>query len=129
MSQPLDLVDDGIEPEPRDELHGVVVEAVLLADAEDGDDVGVVQLGGCACLALEPFYLRRIGDRVSGEHFERDTPAEGLLLGFVDHAHAAAAGLAEDPEVAQRAPTSHRERLRKPRRNCRWDRRSWASSH
>ena len=44
--------------------------------------------------------------------FERDPPAERLLLGLVDDPHAAASGLAKHPEVAQplqpRAADDHR---------------------
>ena len=36
-----------------DQLHGVEVAAVRLTDGVDGDDVGVVQLGGGLGLALE----------------------------------------------------------------------------
>jgi hypothetical protein len=91
------------------------VEPILLADAEDRHDVGVVQLGGRASLSLETFDLRRIGNCVSGEDLERDSPAEGFLLGLVDDPHAAAAGLAQQPEVAKplqaRAPDDHGSRV------------------
>ena len=69
---------------------------------------------------------KRIASRSSsaapaGQHLERDAPAERLLLGLVDDAHAAAADLAHEPELAE--PPSRREarapaprRARAPRR-------------
>ena len=38
---------------------------------------------------------------MAGQDLQRHVPAERLLLGLVDHAHAAPAHLAEDAEVAQ----------------------------
>ena len=45
---------------PPDELHGVVVEAVVLADPVDRDDVGVVQPRRGAGLAAEPLEPGRV---------------------------------------------------------------------
>src|SRR3712207_7421155 len=47
------LFRSGVEPLAVDELHHVVVDAVLLPHAEDGHDVGVVQPRGGAGLQLE----------------------------------------------------------------------------
>ena len=54
LLQLLQLVEYFIQGQALDELHDVIRHAVLLADAEDRDDVGVVQLGGGLRLALEP---------------------------------------------------------------------------
>jgi hypothetical protein len=53
----LQLVQDQVQRQPRDELHDVVVQAVLLADPEDRHDVGVVQPGRRPRLALEAAQL------------------------------------------------------------------------
>ena len=55
-----ELVEDLIKAQARDELHDVVVQAVLFADAEDRDDVGVVQPGGRPGLALEALLLAAV---------------------------------------------------------------------
>ncbi len=75
--------------------------AIVSADAEDWHDVGMVQPGRSPRLALEPQDLLGIGEGRIGEDLERDAPAKRLLLGLVDHAHAAAADLAEDAVIAQ----------------------------
>ena len=99
--QPPDLVEDRVEAEPGDELHRVVVQPVVLADAEDRHDVRVVQPRRGPGLAVEPADLLGGPGDARGQHLQGDVPAERLLLGLVDDAHAAAADLAEDAVVAQ----------------------------
>ena len=92
-------------PSPVDELHDVVVQAVLLADAEDRHDVGVVQLGRRPRLALEAAQLPRVEQGVAGQHLDGHVPAQGELLRLVDDPHAAAAHLPQDlviPQLPQR---------------------------
>ena len=84
-----------------DELHHVVMDAVLLADAEDGHDVGVVQPGGRLRLAKKPLQARGRGHPGRRQDLQRHVPAERLLLRLVDDAHAAAADLPQDAEIAQ----------------------------
>ena len=84
-----------------DELHGVVVDAAFDADGVDRDDVRVVERGGGAGFVLEAGELLLVEHRGEGQHFQGDAAAERDLLGFVDDAHAAAADLAEDAEVAE----------------------------
>src|SRR5262249_25493987 len=43
---------------------------------------------------------RAVAGAGPGQHLEGDAPAQGLLLGLVNHAHAAAADLAQDAVVA-----------------------------
>ena len=50
-SQP---VDEPVEALAVDELHGVVEQVAVRADAEDRHDIGVVQPARGACLAVEP---------------------------------------------------------------------------
>src|ERR1700683_4981893 len=69
------------------EFHGNKQLAVLLADLVDGADVGMIQRGGCACLSPKTLEcLWNLGEAV-GKKFERDEPAEGGVLGFVDNTH------------------------------------------
>ena len=108
-SQPPQVVQHHVEPQPGDELHHEIMVTVLPAHAEDRHDVGVVQLGRGLRLALEPPHLLGVQQRAGREHLQRHPPAERFLLGLVDHPHAAAADLAEDAVVAQPLqPDAHR---------------------
>ena len=100
-AEPAEFGDDLVEPLAADELHGVEVRAVVLADAEDRDDVGVVQPGGGPRLHGETLQLRRASHLLPGQDLQGDVPAERLLDRLVDDAHAAPADLAEDRVVAQ----------------------------
>ena len=75
--------------------------AVVTADAEDRDDVGVVQPRRGAGLSLKTQDLIGVGQRRVRQDLEGNPPAQRLLLGLVDDAHAAAADFAEDAVVAQ----------------------------
>src|SRR5262249_7368588 len=89
---------DVIEAETFDVLHHVEWLVVVLPDAEDRHDVGVVQPGGSLGLALEALNLSSVDERPGRQDLERDLPAEPFLLGLVDHAHSTAADLANDTE-------------------------------
>ena len=84
-----------------DELHGVVVDAALAADRVDRDDVGVVQMRGRLGLDAEPGDLPRVDGGGEREDLQGHPTAQRVLLGLVDDAHAAAAELADDAEVAE----------------------------
>ena len=61
--QPLQLVNDQVEPLALDDLHRVVDDVALLADLEDRYDVGVMEPRRAAGLAAEPLHraaVRRI---------------------------------------------------------------------
>ena len=75
--------------------------ALIPAHAEDRHDIGVVQPSGRPRLPLEPQHLLGVGESRIGQDLEGDPPAQRLLLGLVDHPHAAPADLAENPVVAQ----------------------------
>jgi hypothetical protein len=96
-----------------DELHDVVVQAVLLADAEHRDDVGVVQPRRRPRLALEPPQVPGVEQGVGGQHLDGDVPAQGQLLRLVDDPHAAPAHLPEDLVVPQ-LPQRRRGGVRPP---------------
>ena len=73
----------------------------MLADAEDRHDVGVVQLGGSLCFALEALQLLGVVQGLARQHLDRDPPPQGLLLRLVDDAHATATDLPQQDVVAQ----------------------------
>ena len=93
--------DDRVEPHPLDILHHEIVEAVLLADAQNRHDVRMVQAAGRPRFAEESPAVRIVEPRVTGQHFHRHATAKRFLHGLVDDAHAAAADLSQDAEVAQ----------------------------
>ncbi len=102
--RPAEAADVGqhlVEPLALDELHGVVVDAAALADAEDGHDVGVVQPPGRLGLAAEAGQVRRVQERRGRQHLESNVPAERFLLRLVNDAHAAPAHLTQDAVVAE----------------------------
>ena len=73
---------------------------------------GWCEVRGGVGFVLEALQLPRVEHGGERQHLERDAAAERNLLGLVDDAHAAAADLAEDAEVAEDPhPTlSQRER-------------------
>ena len=84
-----------------DELHGVVVHPLVLADAEHGHDIGVMQVGRHLGFAGEAVLVLRVEQHLLGQHLERHPAPQRLLLGLVDDAHAAAADFADDVVVAE----------------------------
>ena len=99
--QTFQFLQDLVEAQPLDELHDVVAQAVVFADAEDRHDVGVVQLRRRLRLALEATLRPGVLPELLGQDLEGDVPAERDLLRLVDDAHAAVADLADDAVVAQ----------------------------
>ena len=94
----------GIEVRKRpavDELHRVVVQAVVVANAENRDDVGVMQPGSGFCFLFEAGDALGVEQRRAGEDFEGDVTAQGFLGGFEDHTHSAAADFADDFKVSE----------------------------
>ena len=89
-----------VQAHAGDELHDVVVMAIVLTHAEDRHNVGVVQPSRRPCLPLEPQYLLRVGKGRIGEDFQCHASAQRLLLGLVHDAHAAPADLAKNAVVA-----------------------------
>ena len=69
-------------------LHGQVVDALVLAGVEGGDDVGMDQLGGGADLAAEPLDGLGRPDQLGRDHLQRHHPAHGAMLGLEHLAHA-----------------------------------------
>ena len=94
------LIDDGVEPLPLDELHRVKANVSILAHFVHRHDVGVVQAAGGAGLATEPLADHPVARDVPRQHLEHHSPAEGDLLGLIHDSHAAAADFTHDPVVA-----------------------------
>ena len=89
------LLDEAVERPALDVLHDDEVELVGLADVVDADDVGMVQGGGGAALAVEPLQGADVLDLVRREDLQRDLPLQTRMLREVDRAHAALAERAE----------------------------------
>ena len=83
-TEPLDLAQDVVQALALDELHGVVVQALVLADAEDRHDVGVVQPGRGPGLAPEPLQPGRSRPAMEGQHLQGHVPAQRFLDRLVD---------------------------------------------
>jgi hypothetical protein len=70
--------------------------AGLRADIVHGEDIRVVQRGGCAGFLLESTEAIDVGRECCGEHFDRDITSESRIAGTVDLAHAASAEGGDD---------------------------------
>ena len=99
--QPLHFAQDGVQSVPADELHGVVVKPLVLADAEDRHDVGMVQPGRRAGLAPEPFQPGRVAQVMEGERLQSDVPPQRFLDRLVHDPHAASSDAPEQEVVTQ----------------------------
>jgi hypothetical protein len=75
--------------------HRDVRDAAVLADAVDGDDVFVVDLGLGLGLADEPAFALLVGGR-SDQDFEGDAAGQFGVVGLVHGGHAAAPEFAQD---------------------------------
>ena len=82
--------------------------AALLTDGVDWDDVLVLQMGRRQCLVLEALQMGRIEGGRERQHFQGDAPVQRDLLGLVHHAHAAAADFAQQAKITEltRRPSS-----------------------
>jgi hypothetical protein len=95
--QGLAEVEQAAQAAALDQLHRDPGHAVVLEHLEDGDDVGVAELGGGARLALEALALddvRRVGA------LQGDDASELQVARAVEDAHAAAAELPQHLVVA-----------------------------
>src|SRR5579859_4413485 len=82
-----------------EQLHGDEALAIRFADVIEGTDVGMVQGGGGAGLALKALERLRIARKIFRKKFERDVAAQASVLGLVNDAHAACAQLGENAVV------------------------------
>src|ERR1700722_286340 len=88
-----------LQGEAIEELHGDEGLLAVAADFINGADVGMVESGGGAGFTAETLEGLRVAGKLVGQEFESDEAAEFSVLGFVDHAHAAAAELFHDAVV------------------------------
>jgi hypothetical protein len=92
----------GVERFALQQGHGQERDAAIRADAEDGDDVLVLDRGGRPRLAQETLAVGGVpGARL--DDLQRHRPAQFGLLGREDHAHATDAQHPEDAISAQPA--------------------------
>ena len=66
----------------------------MLADLEDGDNAGMVKVGGGLGLQVESLNLGLAREATGEDHFEGDGPVEFDLPGLVYDAHSATRDLA-----------------------------------
>jgi hypothetical protein len=71
--------------------------ALVLADFVDGTNVGMIQSGSSPRLALKPLQGYSIGGQPIGQELQGNVAPQGQVLGPVDHPHAAATQLLQDP--------------------------------
>src|SRR5262245_5549598 len=95
-------MNDGRDGLSLDELHGVVMDAPLTADAMDRHDMLVVQVASGLGLVYKALELTGVQGRRERQDLQGHTPVEGELFGFIDDTHAAPSDLAEQAEVAKR---------------------------
>src|SRR5207302_755947 len=107
------LTDDVGQRMAFDELHGVEVDAAFASHRKDRNDVRVMELCGGLGLVVEALKMLGIEGGRERQDFQRDAPAERKLHRLIDDAHAAAADLAENSEVAERLA---RQRIASSRR-------------
>jgi hypothetical protein len=83
------------------QLHHQETSAVVLLQAVDSGNVGVVEGGEEAGFALEPGEALGVRNERLWQELDRDCPAKVAVVGSVDLAHAALAELARDGVVRQ----------------------------
>ena len=91
------LIDEPLERQPGQVLHGAIERAVLGDPVvEDPDRVGMHQGRRHPDLALEPTERRDVAGLLGPDHLDGAGPAEPGVLGQVDLAHPAGAELPLD---------------------------------
>src|SRR6266702_785888 len=71
----------------------------MFAVMQDGNDMGVVELGHGLAFAAEAFERFGAGERAAADHFEGDNTIEIDIACLVDNAHAADAEFLQDIEA------------------------------
>ena len=101
------------------ELHRKIGQPAVFADLVDGQDIGVIEIGGGFGFRAESLHVRGRGQLAGQDHFHCDDPVERYLPSAIDDAHAAPGNLFEQfviPKLARRA--DRRDRF--ARRQRRW---------
>ena len=91
--------DQVLERDAVKKFHDQKGAAVFLADVVDRADVGMVERRGGLGLAAEALERLTVLRQIFRQELQRDEAAEARVFGFVNHAHAAAAELLDDPIV------------------------------
>ncbi len=89
----LDALPERLAPEV---FHRDVVAALLVADVENGDDVGVSQASGVPRPVDEPLHELRIVREFLMKHLDGDVVVQGLVPGLVNDRDSAVADLFDD---------------------------------
>ena len=93
------VADQVLEGGAVEELHDEEGAVAFLADVVDRADVGMIQRGRGLGFAAKTFEGLAVLGQIFGKKLEGDEAAEARVFGFVDHAHAAATELFDDPVV------------------------------
>src|ERR1051326_1638566 len=83
-----------------EEFHHDVWLTLVLANVVNRADVGVIQSGGRAGLAAEPFQCLLVLKGLLGQKLERHAAAKSGVFTSVDHSHAATSELVENAVVS-----------------------------
>ena len=86
--QALRVAQDGGEGPAFDVLHDDEIGAVVLAPVEDGDDVGMGEVGGSLGLPPKALHERAIDRELGEQDLEGDGPVELAVHGPIDLRHA-----------------------------------------
>jgi hypothetical protein len=84
-----------------DKLHGQKLNAGVLFDREQGDDVRMIEPGDDFRFALEALEANRIGSEIGGKHLDRDVAIEPGIARAIHFTHATFAEQAGDLVVPQ----------------------------
>jgi hypothetical protein len=95
------ILDERFESLPVNELHGIVRDGAFASDGENGDDVGMVQMGGGSSLVLETLQLPGVESPRQGQNLESDPPIQGKLNCLVNDPHSSSTDLPDQAKVAQ----------------------------
>src|SRR5205085_4925024 len=76
-----------------EQLHSNEPLAILLADIEEGANIGMIERRGGASFALKTLERLGIAGHLFRQKLERDMAAKAGVFSLVDHAHAAGAEL------------------------------------
>ncbi len=89
------------EAAAADVLHAEVRLALVRAGLVQGDDAGVLQLGGGGGLGVEAVAVVGVGESAAEDHLQGDGAVEADVAGLEDDAHAAAADLLDEFVVGE----------------------------
>ena len=84
-----------------DELHRVVIDAMLTANVIDGNDVGVMQFGDRFRFSFESLDRICIGDPAESQDFKCHAAAKRNLFRFKNGPHTSSPHFPNDPKISQ----------------------------